>query len=60
MIVNQLKLTVDDLKYIVDESPERYNRFIANQEIPIISLEEGIKSTYEDFLKSEDEGSLRS
>lgn len=27
---------------------------------PKISLEEGIKSTYEDFLKSEDEGSLRS
>ena len=43
MIVNQLKLTVDDLKYIVDESPERYNRFIANQEIPIISLEDLIE-----------------
>ena len=27
---------------------------------PKISLEEGIKSTYEDFKKSEDEGSLRS
>jgi GDP-L-fucose synthase len=27
---------------------------------PKISLEEGIKSTYEDFLKSEEEGSLRS
>lgn len=40
MIVNQLKLTTDDLKYIVDESPERYNRYMANQEIPIISLED--------------------
>ena len=40
MIINTLKLTTNDLEYIIDESPERYNRYIANQEIPIISLDQ--------------------
>ena len=40
MIVNLLKLTPKNLAFIIDESPERINRFIANQQIPIISPEE--------------------
>jgi SAM-dependent methyltransferase len=47
MLVNTLKLTTKNLKCIIDESPERYNRYIANQEIPIIPLEKlDIKPDY--------------
>ena len=47
MLVNTLKLTTENLKYIIDESPERYNRYIANQGIPILPLEKlDIKPDY--------------
>ena len=48
MLVNTLKLTTENLKCIIDESPERYNRYIANQEIPIIPLEK--LSTKPDYI----------
>ena len=48
MLVNTLKLTTKNLECIIDESPERYNRYIANQEIPIIPLEK--LSTKPDYI----------
>lgn len=39
MFCNIIGLTENDIDYIVDESPERYNRFIPNSNIPIISKE---------------------
>jgi len=39
MFCNIVKLTSDDVEYIIDESPERYGRYIANTDIPIYSKE---------------------
>jgi len=40
MFCNIIGLTNDDIDYIVDESPERYNRFIPKSNIPIIPKED--------------------
>lgn len=37
MLCNTLRLTQDDVEYILDESPERYDRFIPQANIPIIN-----------------------
>lgn len=39
MFCNIVKLTNNDVSYIIDESPERYGRFIANTDIPIFPME---------------------
>ena len=39
MFCNIIGLTEKDIDYIVDESPERYNRYIPKSNIPIISKE---------------------
>lgn len=39
MFCNIVGLTSNDIDYIVDESPERYNRFIPKSNIPIIPKE---------------------
>ena len=39
MFCNIVKLNSNDVEYIIDESPERYNRYIANTDIPIYSKE---------------------
>lgn len=39
MFCNIIGLTNNEIDYIVDESPERYNRFIPKSNIPIISKE---------------------
>ena len=39
MFCNIVKLTSDDVEYIIDESPERYGRYIANTDIPIYPKE---------------------
>jgi len=36
MFCNVLNLTKNEISYIVDESPERCGRYIANREIPIV------------------------
>ncbi len=49
MFCNIIKLTSKDIKFIIDESPERYNRYIANTNIPIFpkeKLEEVNKEIY--------------
>lgn len=39
MFCNIVKLTSNDVEFIIDESPERYNRYIANTDIPIYPKE---------------------
>ena len=39
MFCNLTDLGVDTVKFIVDESPERCGRYIANTEIPIVDVE---------------------
>jgi 2-polyprenyl-3-methyl-5-hydroxy-6-metoxy-1,4-benzoquinol methylase len=49
MFCNIVKLTSDDMSYIIDESPERYGRYIANTDIPIYpksKLDDVDKDTY--------------
>lgn len=40
MFCNIVKLTSNDIEFIIDESPERYGRYIANTNIPIYPKEE--------------------
>ena len=46
MFCNIVDVSGDVVKYIVDESPERFNRYIANKKIPIVS---------KDVLEEDDE-----
>ena len=39
MFCNVTNLTKDNVDFIVDESPERCGRYIANKEIPIVDID---------------------
>jgi len=45
MLLNICKLTNSDIQYIVDESPERVNRYVAGVNIPIVSKESLLTDT---------------
>lgn len=52
MFCNIVGLSSKDVSYIIDESPERYNRYIANTDIPIFPLEklDNIKNKEEFYI----------
>lgn len=47
MLCNLLKLTSDDIEFILDESPERYGRYIPCGEIPILSAADNLDGIVE-------------
>ena len=49
MFCNLTNISKDIVKFIVDESPERCGRYIANTEIPIVSPS-ALKDSYVDLI----------
>jgi SAM-dependent methyltransferase len=45
MLLNMCNITYNDIDYIVDESPERVNRYIPGVNIPIVSKEQLLENT---------------